>query len=421
MRGRSPSTGRGSSQTASPTLGGWFLVLLIGGIFPSYATAHTRSQSFSSWRIQDGQVRGVFSVRSLEATRLGLLEEHVFDLNTLLVQHLASRLIVKAGDEPCRIVSGPQARTAQEGYLRVEWQFACPAQATLSITNTAFFEVAPSHVHYARVRAGNGPPVEYLFTEAARQHVITGERQEQAHGLGTSFGAYVLLGIEHIVIGIDHIAFLCALLLLCRRVREVLFMVTGFTLGHSITLSLAVLGLVEPNVPVIEALIGFTIALVAAENIGIVTGTSPQIALFAGLALIGGGLVARLTGMGFPLLASLGLALFTCCYLPLADSRERAARLRPILTVLFGLIHGFGFASVLLDIGLPTGRLVSALLGFNLGVEIGQLGIVALVWGSGLLIARRFATTDYRLAIDTASVALCGLGLFWFIGRALSL
>ena len=129
----------------------------------------------------------------------------------------------------------------------------------------------------------------------------------------------------------------------------------------------------------------------------------------------------RLTGIGFPLPASLGLALFTVCYLQLADTQERAAWLRPILTLLFGLIHGFGFASVLMDIGLPTGRLVPALLGFNLGVEIGQLGIVALLWAIGTFIARRFATTDYRLAADGASAALCGLGLFWFVGRALVL
>ena len=84
----------------------------------------------------------------------------------------------------------------------------------------------------------------------------------------TSFGAYVALGVEHILIGVDHIAFLLALLILCRRPREVVLMVTGFTLGHSITLTLAVLGVVEPHAPVIEALIGFTIALVAVENVG---------------------------------------------------------------------------------------------------------------------------------------------------------
>ena len=121
-------------------------------LWSSQAAAHTRSQSFSSWHVQDGQVRGTFSVRALEATRLGALEDTVFDLNTLLVRHLDSRLTLKAGDEPCRTLAGPRARAAQAGYMRVEWRFACPSQTRLSLTNTAFFEIAPSHLHYARVR-----------------------------------------------------------------------------------------------------------------------------------------------------------------------------------------------------------------------------------------------------------------------------
>ena len=352
-------------------------------------------------------MRGTFSVRALETTRLGLLENKVFDLNTLLVRHLAPRLVLKAGDEPCRTVSGPQARTAQEGYLRVEWRFACPTRTRLSMLNTAFFEVAPSHLHYARVRTGSRPPVEYLFTESARQQVIVVDGQEQSSRRGTSFGAYVLLGVEHIVSGVDHLAFVLTLLLLCRRVREVLFMVTGFTLGHSLTLSLAVLGAVEPNVPVIEALIGFTIALVATENIGIASGTSGRLGLVAGLALVGCGLLSGLIGVGFPVLGSLGLGLFVVCYFCLVNSWERAARLRPILTLVFGLIHGFGFASVLLDSGLPTERLVSALFGFNLGVELGQVALVALAWGAGQLLVRRFVTvTDSRHAREHYASAL---------------
>jgi len=104
--------------------------------------------------------------------------------------------------------------------------------------------------------------------------------------------------------------------------------------------------------------------------------------------------------------------------LPLVETQEQAARLRPLLTVLFGLIHGFGFASVLMDIGLPTHRLVPALLGFNIGVEIGQLGIVAALWSVGTLVVQRFPAADYRLAVDAISAGLCGLGLFWFISRA---
>jgi hypothetical protein len=399
-------------------IGVGLLTLAIGLAIAEPTLAHTRSQSFSSWYIKDGQVRLSFTIQSLEATRLGLIEGDASDLNELLVKHLASRIAVRTGGEPCRTVTGPQAWAAREGYLRVEWRFACPTVGPIEITDDAFFAVASSHMHYARVRVGDSPPVEYLFTDSYRRRVIATDRQEKSASPGTSFGAYMLLGIEHILIGVDHIAFLLALLLLCRRVREVAFMVTGFTLGHSITLSLAVLGIVTPNVPVIEALIGFTIALVAAENIGVTATANMGIAVSAGVALTALVPLKMLGHMGLPVITLVGLAIFTICYLSLTDTQEQAARLRPLLTILFGLIHGFGFASVLMTMRLPTDRLVPALLGFNIGVEIGQLGIVAALWIVGTLVVRRLPPADYRLATDAASAALCGLGLFWFVARA---
>ncbi len=140
--------------------------------------------------------------------------------------------------------------------------------------------------------------------------------------------------------------------------------------------------------------------------------------MLAGVALAVLALLKMLDHIGPPAITLIGLAIFTLCYLSLAATQERATRLRPLLTVLFGLIHGFGFASVLMQIGLPTDRLVPTLLGFNIGVEIGQLGIVAALWIVGTLVVRRFPTADYRLTTDTASAALCGLGLFWFVTRA---
>jgi hypothetical protein len=394
------------------------LVLTISFMFATPATAHTRSQSFSAWSLRDGQVRLSFSVQSLEATRLGLIEGSGFTLDGLLVKHLASHLTVRAGAEPCRTVTGPQARAARAGYLRVEWRFTCPTDEAIEISNNAFFDVAPSHVHYARVRTGDRRPVEYLFTSTERRRVIAADGSAKAEFRGASFVAYVLLGIEHILIGIDHLAFLLALLLLCRHVREVVFMITGFTMGHSITLSLAALGIVKPNVPVIEALIGFTIALVAAENVAVTTATSTQVAVIASVALVVLAQLQIFAQVGLPAITLVGLAIFTICYLPLAHTQERAVRLRPMLTVLFGLVHGCGFASVLLEVGLPTDRMVAALLGFNAGVEIGQLGIVIVLWNIGRVIVRRFPRADYRLAIDAASATLCGLGLFWFTERA---
>jgi hypothetical protein len=115
-----------------------------------------------------------------------------------------------------------------------------------------------------------------------------------------------------------------------------------------------------------------------------------------------------------------GLAIFTVCYLLLVDTQTRMQRWRPIVTVLFGLIHGFGFASVLLEIRLPTDHLVVAVLGFNVGVEIGQLTIVAVLWIIGRRFSERFSSYNARLILDVTSAILCALGLFWFVGRALS-
>jgi hypothetical protein len=394
-----------------------FITLACGLVCISQAAAHTRSQSFSSWYIQGGQVRLSFSVQALEATRLGLVEGDTLTLAELLVQHLTPRIIVSAEGKACHTVIGPQPRPAREGYLRVEWRFACPTDEPIEITNDAFFDVAPSHVHYARIHAGDSRPIEYLFTNTERRQVITVDGQTRETTQGASFVAYVGLGIEHILIGTDHLAFLLALLLLCRRRREVVFMVTGFTLGHSLTLSLAVLGLVKPNVPVIEALIGFTIALVAAENVGVTAGVSKQVALTASVTLAALAVLRIFSQLGPSVSTLVGLALFSLCYLSLTDTQEQATRLRPLLTVLFGLIHGLGFASALMAMKLPAGRLVSALLGFNVGVEIGQLGIVTALWIVGTVIVRRFPGVNYRLAVDAASAALCGLGLFWFVGR----
>jgi hypothetical protein len=299
----------------------------------------------------------------------------------------------------------------------------------LRIANDAFFEVAPSHVHYARVRAEGAPATELLFSDAQRER-SAGADAGEGSGDAASFTAYLALGVEHILAGADHVAFLLALLLLCRRLRDVLLLVTGFTLGHSLTLTLAVLGYVRPDVSVVEALIGFTIALVAAENLGVRLKSGRWwLASVAAAGLAALALAHAATGTGLPAITSLGLALFVLAYLPFASDAAQALRLRPLLTLVFGLVHGFGFANVLLELGLARAELARALLGFNLGVEIGQLAIVGVLWGA-LALASRFANARSvhetggarlpALAADVLSAALCALGIHWFVARALA-
>jgi hypothetical protein len=197
-------------------------------------------------------------------------------------------------------------------------------------------------------------------------------------------------------------------------------MVSGFTVGHSITLSLAALGLVVPEVSAIEALIGFTIALVATENIGAITGTNRQLGVAVSVFLVLMALISILWGGGLPVLGFCGLFIFTLAYLPLSDSQKSAVRMRPLLTLAFGLVHGFGFASVLTEVGLPQQRLVPALAGFNVGVELGQVLIVSGAWFLAHWIYRNGLIRSQRAWLDTSSAVICGLGFYWFVSRSLA-
>ena len=100
---------------------------------------------------------------------------------------------------------------------------------------------------------------------------------------------------------------------------------------------------------------------------------------------------------------------------------SRGDWLRVFLTFAFGLVHGFGFAGVLVEMALPSERLVPALLGFNVGVEIGQLSIVLLLWPLFMLGKRFAAPPLQRWASELSSAALCGLGLYWLVERAFPL
>jgi hypothetical protein len=194
--------------------------------------------------------------------------------------------------------------------------------------------------------------------------------------------------------------------------------VTGFTVAHSVTLALAVLGVVRPEPAAVEALIGFSIALVAAENGWLLGGRGRAVPWTVTALLLG---MAGLTAAGIgnvPAAALVGLALFSRCHFALLERSERPARLRAAVAFAFGLIHGFGFAGILAEMDLPTDRLVPALLGFNVGVELGQLAIVAVAWPALRSLARLADGQPHRVLTEVGSAAVCGLGLFWFVTRS---
>ena len=181
------------------------------------------------------------------------------------------------------------------------------------------------------------------------------------------FGRFIVSGFEHIIPkGLDHILFVLGLFFFALRLSPLLWQVTAFTLAHTVTLALASTGVVAIPASIVEPLIAASIVYVAVENI------------FGGRAEVGWHRIALVFG--------------------------------------FGLLHGLGFASVLGDVGLPEGRFVVALIGFNIGVELGQLAVIAAAF---VALALPFGRKDwYRRAIAVpASLAIAGVGAWWTFER----
>lgn len=402
--------------------------LLLAG---QVAVAHTRSLSYSTWELDpDGAtVRGRFSL--LDLTRLGLDPTEGGD--TLEIgRYLVSRIQMANGAGSCSPTRDPVRLSAPTGWAVYAWRLACPASpsASRTVTSRLLLEVAPSHLHFLRMEGSDGRVVDRVLSEAEPSFRVTAFDAEAAadadlpesHWAG--FTSYLSIGVEHILSGWDHLAFLLALLLLAGRLGEVALLVSAFTLAHSVTLGLATLGWVRPDVAAVEALIGFSIALVAAENVWELAGRR-RLVPWCCVALLG--LFAAVGGGALGSLALLGLALFSLCHFQLLGRARRPSPVRAAVAFSFGLVHGFGFAGVLSELALPVERLIPALLGFNLGVELGQLAIVAGAWPLLRWLSLRLPGQAERTAPPLSSTApplpvwgsaaIAGLGCYWFAWR----
>ncbi len=183
--------------------------------------------------------------------------------------------------------------------------------------------------------------------------------------LGQVFIDYIIAGFDHIIPkGLDHILFVIGLFLLSTQLRPLLLQVTMFTLAHTITLALGALGYVNIPGNIVEPLIAASIVFIAVENI------------------------------------------FT----------DKLTPWRPFVIFAFGLLHGLGFASVLGDFGLPSGQFIPALIAFNIGVEVGQLAVIALCF---LAVGIWFRNKDWyhKVIVIPASLAIAILAFYWVLER----
>lgn len=179
------------------------------------------------------------------------------------------------------------------------------------------------------------------------------------------FGRYLMLGYEHILpLGLDHILFILCIFFINNNLKSIILQASMFTLAHSITLGLATYGVIQPPAQVVEPLIALSIVLLALENI------------------------------------------FYSCVKPW----------RMVMVFLFGLVHGMGFASVLSELGIPRYAFLNGLIAFNLGVELGQITIILIMYS---LIAKPFAQHNwYRKAIVVPASVMIGIvASYWTIER----
>jgi hypothetical protein len=382
-------------------------------VVPALAYAHTRSESHTNWLVEGSSVHVSFSVSDTEARRL--TSDGVSPTDSVLIGYLSNKLGATAAGKPCPQSAPPRLVAVSAGYRRVEFDYSCRSANRIVLHSNAFFELVPTHVNLAQVQLERGDFLEQILT--AQAHTVDLSQGET--GLTEAgFLSFVSMGIMHIFTGVDHMSFLIGLVLISRRLRDLVFVVTGFTIGHSLTLALAVTGVIRPHAEFIDALVALTIALIGVENLAVATGRPRLFAMWTG-GLLGCAWLLRLAGFGFlppPLL--LGAGMFAASYLMASGNLPDAGRLRLVVTLVFGLIHGFGFAADLLEERIPAKKLAELLLGFNLGVEIGQLTIVLLLTGAVYLLVRSRIALPRPIVVDCVASALVGIGGYWFVARS---
>lgn len=391
-----------------------FLFFLWGG---EVAHAHGFSRSVSSWRISDkGAVAVRFSAPLLVASSVSF-----GDATQSPAERFRLYLNRSVALAPCRR-TGNKA-TLQGSRVSARLKFQCPpikkGEGKLKIIIHSFFDADPSHVHFARFYFG-GKAQEIIFSSQTQEFEINLASLASANvgaAQGQTLTSYTALGVKHILAGVDHLAFVLALLLVCGFGRGLMWAITGFTLGHSLTLALASTSWLVASIPAVEALIGWTILLMALEYSGLRNhnffATMVASAIFLGVCLVASFFFpARLTAVAF-----LGLMIFSLCWGAAIKDETHAKKLVPILSVVFGLIHGLGFATVLNEIGLPPENFFTALFGFNLGVEVGQLSFIAALFLIAWLLQRAGKGELLTKAQPFIASLLVGLGVYWFVGR----
>ncbi len=328
------------------------LVILLAG---TTARAHAVGLSRGEYRIDGATVSAELTFARADAAALvqGISEGELASSASDVAQAIVDGVVVKG--EGCRgQLVGVDAVEADG--LSVRARYVCDAvRAPLRIEARLLESLAPGHRHLARLTDGSSSADAVLSRGSAALELAPSRARVAT--------AMLVLGIEHILAGADHLVFLFGLVLVAARLRDVLAVVTSFTAAHSITLGAAAFGVWSPSPQWVEPLIALSVAYVGIENFFI------------------------------------------------ADAGRRW-----LLTFLLGLVHGFGFAGALSEAAPPT-EVPLALAAFNVGVELGQLLVLAVVLPV-LSYARR-SDVFARYGVRVLSALVVVPGVIWFVARVL--
>jgi hypothetical protein len=334
------------------------LVVSLAVILAGPALAHDVSRSDSKVEIQGREVRVAITLNVKELQNPVVpsepldLDKEIGRLFSVVQQHY--------------FVRGPATplETTLENYsvlagpliqMRIRYVFAQDVTA-LSVKSTIYQVMPADHQHMMSVRL-NGTLHEAILDSRRPEATFSGV---QATKLETMW-RFVRLGVEHIFTGYDHLAFLLGLLVATASLGSLVKIITSFTIAHSITLALATFNVVILPARLTESLIALSIGYVATEN--------------------------------------------------LLDFR---AMKRYYITFLFGLVHGFGFSSVLREMDLPKSSLALSLFSFNAGVEIGQITFVLLIFP----LVQDLVSSGWKKLKPAVSIGVACLAVYWFVQRA---
>jgi hydrogenase/urease accessory protein HupE len=349
---------------ARPSCGIVHALLVAGLLAPLTGQAHALRLSRGEWTLDQGEAIAQLTFFRGEISMLAREGLDDAPAEAAALRRIAATTEVRAAGARCDLVRSALHPVEGDG-VAIDLRWRCPGAAPRWTVELPFLaELSSGHTHLARVTAA-GRTVERVARASAPSFEV-----EATPSVLHEAGRFLRLGVEHIFTGYDHLAFLLGLLLLGGSLRQLAGIVSSFTLAHSVTLGLAALGLVSIPSSIVEPAIAASVVAVAVENLW---------ALRSG---------------------------------PDACRRvDEAIRRRWRLTFCFGLVHGFGFAGALQELGLPRAALAAGLVSFNLGVELGQLTLV--LAAVPLLRALRRSTRLREPAAPALSWTIAGLGIVW--------